>query len=298
MFGPSSALFFYPLSAALLYAFAALILKRSSDLGVGLWRTAFIANMIGALVYSSLWWVLGGGPVDVEKLWQPGLIAVCLFGGQISQFLALSRGAVSVAVPIFGLKVIIVGLLTPFLVGESIRPSLWVAAALSVVGVTFMNRNGNGKPVPGLLITVVSGTIGSVCFAFFDLLVQKWGPAWGAGRLLPCVFWINAVLSLGLITQFRAPLTKTPSKAWIWLVGGSLALSLQSTLFVGYIATYGKAAAANIIYSARGLLSVLLVWFIGHWFANQESTAGSRIFLWRLTGAALMLAAIAIVAAG
>ena len=37
-----------PLIAALLYAFGALVLKRSSDLGVGLWRTTFVANLIVA----------------------------------------------------------------------------------------------------------------------------------------------------------------------------------------------------------------------------------------------------------
>jgi hypothetical protein len=43
---PAVATTLFPLIAALLYAFGALVLKRSSDLGVGLWRTTFVANLI------------------------------------------------------------------------------------------------------------------------------------------------------------------------------------------------------------------------------------------------------------
>ena len=49
----------------------------------------------------SLLWLLPGLPVERELLWQPGVIAMCLFFGQLSQFLALEKGDVSVAVPIF-----------------------------------------------------------------------------------------------------------------------------------------------------------------------------------------------------
>ena len=71
-------------------AFAAMVLKRSSGLGVGLWRTTFVVNIIAAALFSLLW-LLGGPEVERELLWQPGVIALCLFVGQIAQFLALER---------------------------------------------------------------------------------------------------------------------------------------------------------------------------------------------------------------
>ena len=43
------------------------------------------------------------------------------------------------------------------------------------------------------------------------------------------------------------------------------------------------------------LLSVLLVWMIGHWFMNQEQHLGAKVLRWRLLGAALMLSAIVLV---
>ncbi|MFN7562237.1 MAG: EamA family transporter [Prosthecobacter sp.] len=291
---PAVATTIFPLLAALLYAFGALVLKRSSDLGVGLWRTTFVANLIVAALFSMLW-LLGGPPVEKELLWQPGIIAMCLFIGQLSQFLALEKGDVSVAVPVFGLKVILVAFLTPFLIGEAVGLKLWIAAFLSVLGITCLNRKDAEKPPRNLLVTFIAGGIGAVAFAVFDVLVQKWGPAWGAGRLLPCIFWINAILSFGLIFRFSAPLSKIPGKAWPWLAGGSALLGIQSITFVSTLAVFGKATNANIIYASRGLLSVVLVWMIGHWFQNAEQHLGPKVMRWRLVGTLLMMSAIVLV---
>jgi len=291
---PATATIVYPLLAALLYAFGALVLKRSSDLGVGLWRTTFVANMIVAALFSLLW-LLGGPPLERELLWQPGAIAMCLFVGQIAQFLALERGDVSVAVPVFGLKVILVAFLTPILVGEAVGLRLWIAAVLSVLGVIFLNRKDAGAAPRALGITLVAGIVGAASFAVFDMLVQKWGPAWGVGRLLPCIFWINAILSFGLIFRFSAPLSATPRPAWSWLAGGAALLGVQSIIFVSTLAVYGKATSANIVYASRGLLSVGLVWMIGHWFTNSEQHLGAKVMRWRLVGALLMMSAIVLV---
>jgi drug/metabolite transporter (DMT)-like permease len=291
---PAAATTIFPLVASLLYAFGALVLKRSSDLGVGLWRTTFVANLIVAALFSLLW-LLGGPPVEKELLWQPGIIAMCLFVGQLSQFLALEKGDVSVAVPVFGLKVIFVAFLTPFLIGEAVGMKLWIAAFLSVLGITCLNRKDAEKPPRNLLITFMAGGIGAVAFAVFDVLVQKWGPSWGAGRLLPCIFWINAILSFGLIFRFSAPLSRIPGKAWPWLLGGSALLGVQSITFVSTLAVFGKATNANIIYASRGLLSVLLVWMIGHWFQNAEQHLGPKVMRWRFVGTMLMMSAIVLV---
>lgn len=286
----------FPLLAALLYAFGAMVLKRSSDLGVGLWRTTFVANLIVAALFSILW-LFGGPPVDASLLWQPALIALCLFVGQISQFLALEKGDVSVAVPVFGLKVILVAFFTPLLIGDAVEMKLWLAAFLSVVGITFLNRKDQGKRPQHLWVTFVAGGIAALSFAVFDVLVQKWGPSWGAGRLLPFVFWINALFSFGLVFRFSAPLRAIQKRAWPWLVGGSVLLGTQSIVFVSTLAVYGKATSANIVYASRGLLSVALVWMVGHWFMSTEQHLGPKVLRWRLAGALLMMSAIVIVVA-
>jgi drug/metabolite transporter (DMT)-like permease len=132
-------------------------------------------------------------------------------------------------------------------------------------------------------------------FALFDVLLQKWSPAWGPGRFLPVMLGFVAVFSIVLIPMFREPLTAVPRPAWPWLLGGCVLLGSQSMLFGLTIVLYGNATAANVIYSSRGLWSVVGVWLIGHWFKNREQHLGPRVLAWRFLGAALMVCAIVLV---
>jgi drug/metabolite transporter (DMT)-like permease len=289
-----SAVIVLPLLAALLFTISALLLKRSSELGAGLWRTAFVCNVLSGVLYSGLLG-FGGPPVRVALLWQPACVALCLFAGLLTQFLALEKGDVSVAVPVLGLKVVVVALLSPLLTSDSVDARSWAAVVLCVSGIALLNLKHAGRRPHNIGITLLAAGFTAVSFAMFDVLVQRWGPAWGVGRLLPLVFGINAVLSLGLILKFRAPLSALPRQTWKWLLGGGVFLGLQSILFVSTLAVWGKATVANVMYSSRGLLSVVLVWLVGHWFANREQGLGARTLTWRLAGAALMLGAIVLV---
>jgi len=47
-----------------------------------------------------------------------------------------------------------------------------------------------------------------------------------------------------------------------------------------------------VVYSARGLWSVVAVWVLGPWFGNRERDRGAAVFRARLAGAALLLGAI------
>lgn len=288
-----TALAVFPLIAAILFAIAALTLKRSSQLGVSVWQTAFVVNVVNALCYLLLA-VLSGPTIAWELLWQPALIACCLFAGMATQFIALERGDVSVIVPILGTKVLLVAFLTPFLVGETVWSGLWVSAVLSVTGVAFLNWQGSNRVKPSLWAMLVAGCVSAPCFALFDILVQKWGPTWGASRLLPIIFSLTAGLSV--LSSFVVPvkLGTIPKPAWKWLLSGALLIGLQSILFVGCVAVYGGATRANIFYSIRGLVSVLLVWTIGHWFSSVERSLGLSVLCSRLLGAAFLLTAIII----
>jgi len=290
----STALIVLPLLGAVLFTIGALLLKRTSGLGAGLWRTAFVCNCISAVLFSSLL-AFGGPPVRMDLLWQPLCLALCLFTGMITQFLALEKGDVSVAVPVLGLKVIAVALATPFLTNDRVDARLWAAVLLSAAGIVVLNRKQDGRRPHNVGITLLSAGFAAATFGTFDVLVQRWGPAWGIGRLLPLVYAINAVFSLALIPKFREPLSALPRATWNWLIPASCLLALQSIVFVGTITVYGKATVANVIYSARGLLSIVTVWLVGHWFSNLEQGLGRRTLSWRLLGAVLMLSAIVLV---
>lgn len=285
--------FLLPVCAALVYVVSALLIKRASSFGIGVWRTTFVANFVVAVVNALL--LPLGGRFHPDLLWQPALIGGLLVSGQLLQFLALERGDVSVAVPVFGLKVVLVAFLTTLILAEAVGPKLWIAAVLSVGAVTCLNRRDANQPSRHVGITLVAGGLGSICFALFDVLVQKWTPAWGIGRMVPLIFFFGALLSFALVPFFRAPIREIPRGGWLWLAGGSALLGTQSALFIASFAIFGHATRANILYSSRGLFSVLAVWFVGHWFANEERSAGSVVLRWRLAGALLMMAAIALV---
>jgi drug/metabolite transporter (DMT)-like permease len=287
----------FPFVASLLYVAAALFLKRAQQLGAGVLRTTFIANCTAALVFSALL-PLGGTGQPWTQLWQPALVALLFIGGQVFSILALSLGDVSVATPVLGAKTIFVAWFTTLLLATRLPWQLWCAAALSFGAIVLLNRAPRSAASTAhrrLGRTLVFSMVAASSYALFDVLVQKWSPAWGAGRFLPIMLALSAAMSLGFIPFFRAPLRDLPRAAWPSLAAGALFLALQSFALVSGVATFGDATAMNVVYSARGVWSVAAVWFIGHWFANTEAQLGGSVLRWRLAGAALLTSAIVLV---
>ena len=292
MLDASDLTYLFSLLAALLYAGAALLIKRSSDLGVGVWRTAFLSNIIIAVLFQPLTYL--GGTVHWNLWWQPVLVAVCFIAGQWFTYLSLDKGDVSVATPVLGIKVLLVAFFVTCLGIETLRNELWIAAALATMGIALLNRRQVGTH-HHVGRTILTATMAAASFALFDVLVQSWSPAWGLGVFLPLSIGLAGFFSLAFIPYFNAPLSQIQRTAWPWLIAGTLAMAGQSILFVSTIAAWGQAAPANVIYSSRGLWSILLVWFLGHWVSSREQHLGGKVLAWRLAGALLMMSAIILV---
>ena len=287
----------FPCIASLLYVAAALFLKRAQQLGAGVLRTTFIANVAAALTFAALL-PLGGSGQPWTQLWQPALVALLFIAGQVFSVLALSLGDVSVATPVLGAKTIFVAWFTTLLLATRLPWQLWCAAALSVAAIVLLNLapgTGTSARHRRLGRTLCFSMLAASSYALFDVLVQKWSPAWGAGRFLPIMFALSAAMSLAFVPFFRAPLREVPRAAWPSLAAGALFLALQSFALVSTVAFFGDATAVNVVYSARGVWSVAAVWLIGHWFANTEAQLGGSVLRWRLAGAALMTSAIVLV---
>jgi len=283
-----------PLGSSVGFVIGALLLKRSAAFGVGLWRTTFVANLAVGICLAPFW-LLGGGPGG-GALWHPLLTGGIFFIGQVATFLAIERGDVSVATPVMGIKIILVALISALLLPDPVPLKWWCAAALSTTAIVLLNRQPRGVVSHRRIgSTIVAALVAALAFASCDVLLQKWAPAWGVGRYLPLMFGFVAVLSFGLIPVFSAPLRAVGRPAWPWLLGGAFMLAVQAA-GIGYtIGRFGDVTAVNIVYSSRGLWSVLAVWWIGHWFHNDEQTLGGAVLRLRLWGAALMLAAIGLV---
>jgi drug/metabolite transporter (DMT)-like permease len=282
-----------PFVASLLYVFGALFLKDASVRGVGVWRTTVVANLIFSAVFGMLWFL--GGTLREPAAWiQPATAAALFFAGQILALLALQRGDVSVATPVMGLKVVLVAFFVTLILGERVPGSVWIAAALSSAGIILLGRSGGRTRAGGTTAALVFGALAAAAFALFDVLVQKWAPAWGAGRFLPIMMACVGLYSLPLLAVGGKPV---PAGAWRPLLLGSLLVAVQGSMLISSLAIFARATTINVVYSARGFWSVPLVWIIGPWFGNRERDQGSAVFRARLAGAALLLAAIVIVVA-
>ena len=136
--------------------------------------------------------------------------------------------------------------------------------------------------------------LGAASYACFDVLIQKWSPGWGTGRILPIVMACAAVYSIPL-RFFDRDRDLTPRLYTPWLTAGASCFAVQGLMFITSISLWRQATSANVLYSSRGLWSVVGVWAIGHWFTNREQHLGARVLVWRLIGAVLLMAAIVMV---
>lgn len=284
----------FPFLSSLLYVAAAMFVKQSSDGGVGPWRTVFVCNWITAIIFLALL-PFGGTIPEASQFYQPAIVALLFVAGQLLTFLALDKGDVSVATPVMGVKVILVAAFTVAFMGQTVRWQLWLAATLSFIGIAFLNRNdGKGKS-SALGRTIVLSLLAASCYASFDVLVTKWSPAWGFGRFLPIMLLFAAVYSFVFVPLFRDPLKAIPQKARRPLLIGSTLMGMQALILVAALAKFGDATAMNVIYTTRGLWSVIVVWTVGHWFANREQQLGAVVMRGRLIGAAFLSAAVVLV---
>ena len=282
------------LLCSVLFSIGSLLVKRANQLGVGPWETTLISNLTTALGLVALW-PMGGQIPSWSLWWQPAIVAVAFIAGQAFVFIAYHRGDVSVATPVLGVKIIMVALFTTVLIGEKLSWQLWLGAVLSTLAVVLLNRTDRSPKSGKVGMTVMLSLGCAVSFALFDALVQKWGPAWGAGRFLPVMMLMVAALSLAAHPFFSKGRLALFGKGGPWLWSGTGLIALQSTIFVGAIVVYKNAAPANVVFSSRGLWTVLLIWIGGHWFHSSEQHMGAAVLRSRLFGAVIMMSAIALV---
>lgn len=272
-----------PLAASVLYCFAALFLKTAINGGIGPWRSVFVTNWL--MLPASLWLAFLPGATDLAAaLPAAALTGLAFFTGQVLTFLAITRGDVSVATPVMGAKTVFVALLGVLFFGQEPGSRLWIAVVLAAAGIALLQLDPGARRGRALMTAgLASGS--ALAFAVTDLLMQQFAPACGARGYVPLVFAVNALLSLGLVPLFRQPLRGIPPALLRPLLAGAGLIALQSSLIAAALSVFGHAAEVNIVYSLRGLWSVLLVWMLAGRLGGSEHRAGRAVFLFRLAGA-------------
>jgi drug/metabolite transporter (DMT)-like permease len=286
---------FFPFLASLLFSAGLLFLKRATVAGTNPWTVSLVANWAAGLLFSGFWF-LESEPIAWSAIWQPALVGLFFISGQIGTFFAITHGDVSIAAPLFGIKVLLVAVLVTFLGGESLPLAISVAAGLATAGIALVQWTGSGERYR-VWYTIASGLWASFSFSIFDVLVQTFcandDSVWSTGRFLPLMFWFVAAYSMLFLVGFQKEKFSEPAIRRSLLAGGFL-IAMQATCIVFALSVYGDAPRVNVVYSMRGIWGVLLAWAASLIWGGSEAELGGRVMSFRLGGALLITISVVI----
>ena len=231
---------------------------------------------------------MGGTMQPVSQFWQPAIIGGLFLAGQLFTFLAVDRGDVSVAAPVLGVKVLIVPALAPFFVDDELSAKVWIAAAIAVIGIGFVQARDASIERSRILASVGFALLAACSMTLFDLLIQRWAPTWGAGYFLPVAFGFAAVFSLAFAGFADRPSDLKARGVIRPLAVGALLMSIQAIGMTVTLGLFGDATRVNIVYSLRGLWGVLLTWAVAQHLVGTGAAPGHRTMTMRLIGAVLI----------
>jgi drug/metabolite transporter (DMT)-like permease len=281
-----------PLGVSIIYATASLVIKQAMACGAGPTRVMFLSNWLLFFLWLPFFLQNPHFPAG-EWAWAPfagGLARIC--GGGLL-LTALRMGDVSVQTPLTGLKVIFVCLMALFFETEAIGLPHYIAGFLTVVAIIVLSRPaGHVQSRPRLKKAIALSAVSALLLALNDTLAAKAALEIGVTTYLFFNFLTSALGTLTFIPFFSGHLRDLPRKALPWTLGGAFLMALDVLGLLLAISIYQEPTTANILYAARGIWAILLVWILGHWFQNEESKLGKNVMLQRLMGAGLLFGAI------
>ena len=216
------------------------------------------------------------------------MIGALFLVGQLFTFLAVARGDVSVAAPVLGVKVLIVPALSPFFVDDELSSKVWIAAAVAVVGIGFVQARDKSIERSLIVASVGYALLAACSMTLFDLLIQRWAGVWGAGYFLPIAFGFAALFSLAFAPLADRPACLSRRGVIRPLAIGCVLMAIQAIGMTVTLGLYGDATRVNIVYSLRGLWGVLLTWFLTRNLVDSKIAPGNRTMMMRLIGAVLI----------
>ncbi len=288
----------FPLLSSLLFVIAAMYAKRATLLGV----SPFTATAMSNLLLATCW--LGVGLTRNEWLpwehwWNAAWIALTFVGGQLTTYLAFRLGDVSLATPVFGVKIIMVAFLSSLLAQRSIEGRVWLAAAMATVGVIVMQLGSSTANAPKLTtrratLAIAFALAAATLLSLFDVGVQHAGKQFGAPRFLSTMFCTVGVFSLALLPWANSPAAVQRLQAQRPLLIAAILMALQAISITFALGQFGDVTRINIVYSLRGLWSVVLAWLLSRYATSPESSQSRKTMIFRFAGTLLLTVAIVI----
>ena len=287
-----------PLLASLLYAVGSWGLKLGLRRGARPSMVTALSNLSMAGWSAPLIFFFPGQP-NASGFWGAILAGSALFLGRICAIRALSHGDLSHATPLLGTKTVFVAVLTSLFLEDPITPGLMAGAVLTSLAVALLSITPTPMakswwPRKFDRATTFWALLAAFFFALTDIVVQKFARLLGVGWFQPLMFSTLALLTpLLFISRLRHPSSLQallPASSRPSTIGGSAVIGFQTSLVILVIGIFGHATATNVVYAARGLWAVLLEGAAGGGAAANDR----HILILRLTGAALLLAAVAL----
>lgn len=292
----------FPLFSSVCFVFGVMLAKQAFSRGVTPWTGTFLGNFWLA-VFWGLVAAVRGQVIPSESWGIAAVIGLMFVLGQVFTYLAFQFGDVSVATPLFGLKVLMVAALSAFGTGVAVSPMIWLAGSLATAGVILIQWSGRKTaadtragdaaeitepPQSNKVLTVVLALSAAFSLSLFDVCLQKWASDYSGYDFLPVMFGAAGLLSLLLLPFVTWPREIVRRGAARWIVAGTVLMALQAMSMCYSLAEFGDAPRINIVYALRGLWGVLLAWAFAHRLQTGEASAGRATMLRRLAGAALL----------
>lgn len=282
--------------AAVIYPVGTLCIKKALAYGAGPMRFTFVANWV-LFPFFALLLIKDHELLDTSYWWACLLAGLLHFLGIGLTYVAIRVGDVSVQTPIMGTKVLFVAMFSVLLGAGPVPWPWWVAALLSVLAIFILSKPDRleHKNFARVKVTVIMSLSSAFIFGLCDVVIQKYSSFFGDGPFLALMFFFNGVFSCALYPFFEGRFSQISPKGWIWVFIGAFSVVCFSMLIYVALAFYGRATAINILYSARGIWSIIIVYMVGSFFGNDEAQASPRALKRRLVGATLLFLAIILV---
>lgn len=282
----------FPLFSSIVFVLGAMCSKQTAVRGTKPFTNTALSNLCLAI-----FWVIFGsvrGTSIPWEAWVPAvLIAFAFVVGQMCTFLAFQLGDVSLATPIFGVKIIIVAILSSLLTDQGINLQTWVAAMLAALGIAVIQAGSSSTRASALTtrrvaLTIALALLAATALSLFDIGLQTCGRKYGAEGFLTMMFFCMGVLSCGLLPWANRPAELGRLGVIKPLALGTVLMAAQAVSISYALGRYGDATRVNIVYSLRGLWSVGLAWILSRLDLNPEGGHSPRTMIFRLVGALLL----------
>lgn len=283
---------FIAAGCAVAYPMAMLLIKRSYQQGVHPYQHLLLGTVVQALVFAVLL-PFAEFPNDPALLLLPLAGIGTFLAAQFLTVMAIFRGDASLQTPLMGTKVVFVSVMSVVVIGSALPVELWVASILATAAVFLL---GWSKPrhTGHLIQGILYGLASAASFALTDILIVRGADDLDPRFLLPFIM-IGAALIMLASVPFTAGWTfHFEPRALVWLLPGTILFSLQAAGFGLSLAVWQNPSLVNIVYSTRGIWSVILVLVVGRSIGVPEGTMTRGVAAARASGAALMIAVVTI----